>query len=267
MRKTVMLICFTIAFINLGFGQIKKEPLVIGEKFNLYSRFNNTNYNISVCLPKDYYKDTVNYPCLYLFYGGEEKFLVASGIATSLMDATWQIPRMIIVGVTNIQWQRDLTPVPIKGRENCGGAKEFLSFVVQDLLSTIDSMYRTTDHRVYMGHSFGGLFGVYSFIENPEYFDDFIFVSPSISQRADYIQTAFKEKIENSDSLNNRFYFSIGTEGSRMTRSALWLEEGLEVKQHKNVKWKFEMFEGHNHHTHTQISLINGLLFLFEKKE
>jgi predicted alpha/beta superfamily hydrolase len=264
MRKTTLLILVLNIFLNVCFGQLNTNPLSIGEKFELYSKYNNTNYTISVCLPKNYSKDTTDYPCMYLFYGRDAKFLAASGIITSLSDATWQIPRMIIVGVTNIQWQRDLTPVPIEGRESCGGAKEFLSFVTQDLFPSIDSNYRTTDHRLYMGHSFGGLFGVYSFIENPEYFDDFILISPSIARRADYIEEAFKQKIMHSDNLSNKFYFSSGSEGARMLESVLWLQEGLQSKHHENVKWKFELFEGHNHHTHTQASLMNGLLFIFD---
>jgi predicted alpha/beta superfamily hydrolase len=267
MRKAISSTLFLIIFINVCLGQLNTEPLIIGEKFELYSKYNNTSYTISVCLPNGYSNDTVDYPCIYLFYGRDAKFLAASGIITSMSDATWQIPRMIIVGVTNIQWQRDLTPVPIEGRENSGGAKEFLSFVTRDLFPSIDSNYRTTDYRLFMGHSFGGLFGIYSFIEDPEYFDDFILISPSIAQRADYIEEAFEQRIMNSNNLSNKFYFSSGSEGARISKSILWLQEGLESQNHENVKWKFELFEGHNHHTHTQASIMNGLLFIYDRNK
>ncbi len=254
MKKSILFAIVLQLIVNIGNAQIKTEPLSIGEKFELYSEYNKTKYQISVCLPKDYSKDSANYACVYLFYGGDSKFLAASGIITSLSDATWQIPHVIIVGVTNMQWQRDLTPVPIRGRENCGGAKEFLSFVSNDLFPAIDSNYRTSNHRIFMGHSFGGLFGIYSFIENPEYFDDFILISPSIAQRADYIQNAFKEKVQSSENLNNKFYLSSGSEGPRILKSVLWIEEGLESKRHENIRWRFEQFEGHNHHTQTSLT-------------
>ncbi|MEM6801986.1 MAG: hypothetical protein AAF696_11320, partial [Bacteroidota bacterium] len=98
-------------------------------------------------------------------------------------------------------------------------------------------------------------------------FDDFILVSPSIAQRADYIEEAFKEKIKNSSGLKNKFYYSTGSEGARMLKSVLWIEDGLSAKYHEEIEWKYELFEGHNHHTHTQVSLINGLLFVFDGKE
>jgi predicted alpha/beta superfamily hydrolase len=167
-----------------------------------------------------------------------------------------------------MQWSRDLTPVPIKGMEDkSGGGKDFLSFVTNDLFKFIDNTYKTNDHRIFMGHSFGGLFGVYSFIENPENFDDYILISPSIATRADYIQDAFKQKIINSnDELNNKIYFSLGSEEARIQKSSLWLLEGLESKKLKNLKWKYEVHSGKNHHTVVPISLMNGLLYVFGKE-
>ena len=208
MKKITASILCTIVATHLCLGQLTTEPLVFGEQFELYSKLNDTNYKISVRLPDDYSTDSVDYPCLYLFYGEDKKFFVASGIAASLFEATWQTPKMIIVGVTNMDWWRDLTPVPIAGREGTGGADKFHSFVVQDLFKTVDTNYRTSDQRIFMGHSFGGLFGVYSFIDNSDYFDDFLLISPSIAERADYISDAFKKKIFANENLRNKFYIS-----------------------------------------------------------
>ena len=90
-------------------------------------------------------------------------------------------------------------------------------------------------------------------------------ISPSIAERADYFSEAFKEKIKTSNNLGNKFYFSIGSETARISKGALWLQDGLESKNHENLKWKFEMFEGHNQHTLAPMSLMNGLLFIFDK--
>jgi hypothetical protein len=250
----------------VGIGQ-ERRPLVVGEQIDLHSKYNNRNYRISVFLPQNYSKDTTKYSCLYLFYGGDQKFLAASGIVTTLSDATWEIPKLIIVGVTNMQWSLDLTPIPVAGMEGkSGGGKDFLSFVTNDLFTYIDTTYKTNGHRIFMGHSFGGLFGVYAFLENPKSFDDYILISPSIAVRADYIQDAFKQKIVSSnDELTNKIYFSVGSEESRMLKSSLWLVEGLESKKLKNLKWKYEVHPGKNHHSLVPSSLMNGLLFVFAK--
>lgn len=267
MKKHVVLTILFHAIFLISAGQ-EKRPLIVGEQIDLHSKYNNRNYEISVFLPENYLKDSTKYSCLYLFYGGDQKFLSASGIVTTLSDATWEIPKLIIVGVTNMQWSLDLTPIPVAGMEgNSGGGKDFLSFVTNDLFKYIDNTYKTNDHRIFMGHSFGGLFGVYSFIENSKSFDDYILISPSIALRADYIQDAFKQKILNSnDELINKIYFSLGSEESRIQKSSLWLLEGLESKKLKNLKWKYEFHSGKNHHTVVPISLMNGLLYVFGKE-
>lgn len=265
-KRGLITILFNAVFLISG-GQ-EKRPLIVGDQIDLHSKYNNREYEISVFLPENYSKDTTKYSCLYLFYGGDQKFLAASGIVTTLSDATWEIPKLIIVGVTNMQWSRDLTPVQVTGMEgNSGGGKDFLSFVTKDLFKYIDSTYKTNDHRIFMGHSFGGLFGVYAFLENSNSFDDYILISPSIAVRADYIQDAFKQKIlSSSDELTNKIYFAVGSEESRMLKSSLWLIEGLESKKLKNLKWKYEVHPGKNHHTVVPISLMNGLLFVFGKE-
>ncbi|MGV3508012.1 MAG: alpha/beta hydrolase [Sphingobacteriaceae bacterium] len=264
--KYVIIIILLNAISLVSAGQ-NVRPLIVGEQTDLHSKYNRS-YEISVFLPENYSKDSTKYSCLYLFYGEDRKFLIASGIATALSNATWEIPKLIIVGVTNMQWSRDLTPIPIKGMEDkSGGGKDFLSFVTNDLFKFIDNRYKTNNHRIFMGHSFGGLFGVYSFLENPESFNDYILISPSIATRADYIQDAFKQKILNSnDELNNKIYFSLGTEESRLQKSSLWLLEGLESKKLKNLKWKYEVHPGKNHHTVVPVSLMNGLLYVFAKE-
>jgi hypothetical protein len=44
------------------------------------------------------------------------------------------------------------------------------------------------------------------------------------------------------------------------------LLEGLESKKLKNLKWKYEVHSGKNHHTVVPISLMHGLLYVFGKE-
>lgn len=237
-----------------------------GAFFSLYSDHNETNYQVSVTLPRGYEKGDKNYPCLYLFYGDIHKVQAASGMANA-MSLSGQIPSMIVVGVANMQWGRDLTPIPVKGRSESGGADAFHAFITQDLFKVIDDRYRTSDRRIFMGHSFGGLFGIHCFMKNPDDFDDYLLLSPSIAQRADYLETAFKEKIQNTKGLKNQFYYSVGSESTRVMRGALWLYEGLGRASHEEIRWHFELVEGTNHGSVVPISFMHGLQFIFEEWE
>lgn len=62
-----------------------------------------------------------------------------------------------------------------------GGAEDFLQFIEQDLKPYVNSRFNTnSDKESLFGHSFGGHFVLYSLVNKPALFDNFIAASPSI---------------------------------------------------------------------------------------
>ena len=77
---------------------------------------------------------------------------------------------------------RDLTPAA-SGEEyaNGGGAAEFYDFVKDELFPLVDKKYSTAkSDKIYFGHSFGGLFGIYALLRDDGIFDEFFIASPSL---------------------------------------------------------------------------------------
>ena len=148
---------------------------------------------------------------------GSEKFPVLyitdanGGIAMAelihLLHLGGDAPRFIVVGIgypvdhsvggLNIR-NRDLTPTPeapleadpilpvdgvpsITSGKKSGGAKEFLSFIRDELVPFVDKNYNTIEgDRGYFGDSLGGLFGLYTLFHEPDTFSRYIIGSPSI---------------------------------------------------------------------------------------
>ncbi|MEM9886060.1 MAG: alpha/beta hydrolase-fold protein [Bacteroidota bacterium] len=262
LTATLLLLFGSLIFLN---AQINTLETPTGAYFELEVAQRADNYKVLVTLPRGYEESDGEYPCLYLFYGDVHKVQAASGMA-NMLYLSGQIPPVIVVGITNMNWGKDLTPIPVKGREESGGADAFHAFVTQNLFKTIEARYRTSDRRILMGHSFGGLFGVHCFMKNPNDFDDYILLSPSIAERADYLATAFKEKIRSNSALQNQFYYSVGSESTRIMTGALWLYDGLS-RADENIRWQFELVEGTNHGSVVPISFINGLKFIFTDRE
>ena len=81
---------------------------------------------------------------------------------------------------------RNLTPAiklnleAQKEMPTAGGADKMLSFIKEELIPHIDTAFNTSPFRILTEHSFGGLFAVHTLINEPELFDAYISISPSI---------------------------------------------------------------------------------------
>ena len=97
---------------------------------------------------------------------------------------------MIVVGITNTDRTRDLSPTHVTttvGGGNTalqfptsGGADKFLKFIETELIPEIEKRYRTQPYRILAGHSLGGLFAIHAMLSRPDVFQSYIAVSPAL---------------------------------------------------------------------------------------
>jgi len=90
---------------------------------------------------------------------------------------------MLVVAIPNMGRTHNLTPTHVTSgpySENSGGAADFLRFLREELIPQIDSHYRTTAERTLVGHSLAGLFALTVFLDQPETFDRYIAIEPSL---------------------------------------------------------------------------------------
>jgi hypothetical protein len=95
---------------------------------------------------------------------------------------------MIVIAVLNTDRNRDLTPSRDttevrmgRGADNhSGGGERFLSFLSDDLIPHIDSLYPTTPYRVFIGHSLGGLMVMQALVNHNRLFNGYIAIDPSM---------------------------------------------------------------------------------------
>lgn len=76
----------------------------------------------------------------------------------------------------------DLTPaIGSEHPEGTGGAEDFMDFIGNELMPDIHARFavNTEDESIF-GHSFGGLFVLYTLVNHPEMFDTYLAASPSI---------------------------------------------------------------------------------------
>ena len=160
---------------------------------------------ILIRTPAGYARGSEKFPVLYMT-DGDAHIQHTSG-TVSFLARNARMPEMIVVGITNTDRTRDLTPTRVErapgnpnapGFPTSGGADKFLKFIETELIPLVESKYRTMPYRALAGHSLGGLFAVHAMLTKPELFNSYIAVSPSLQwdnfEELDRVKEFFKTR-------------------------------------------------------------------------
>lgn len=163
---------------------------------------------------------------------------------------------------------RDLTPAA-SGEEyaNGGGAAEFYDFIKDELFPLVEKKYSTAkSDKIYFGHSFGGLFGIYALLRDDGIFDEFFIASPSLWWgESQLIRDALDEGKLRSN-LKAKFIMLVA--GSREMRKGKTDKAGIlkaadlaEILKTKGLSCEFRLYEGASHGEVIPLALRDLALF------
>ena len=163
---------------------------------------------------------------------------------------------------------RDLTPAA-SGEEyaNGGGAAEFYDFVKDELFPLVDRKYATTQSdKIYFGHSFGGLFGIYALLRDDGIFDEFFIASPSLWWGESQLIRDVLDEGKLRSNLKAKFIMLVA--GSREMRKGKTDKAGIlkaadlaEISKTKGLSCEFKLYEGASHGEVIPLALQDLALF------
>ncbi|WP_225791883.1 alpha/beta hydrolase [Aggregatibacter aphrophilus] len=190
-----MLMNMADAHQSVSGGELKPAVLPGAKEYQLHSNFTNKDYRIQV-LPVGNVKE-LGYSVLYVL-DGDALFPAAAGMAQNMMaraEETNAVPFLIVgIGYPNTlllnpsERSQDYTP-PSENYENTGdkvnrqfgGAEHFYRFIQEELLTDLAQRFHINkSQQNIFGHSYGGLFGLYSLLNHPEGFRNYLIASPSV---------------------------------------------------------------------------------------
>lgn len=273
--KTLQLAIFGLIFV-IGFktfGQtqpITKKPLIIGESVSIHSEILGEDRKLNIYLPQDYSANAAKtYHVIYLLDGGlDEDFIHIAGIV-QFGSFSWvnMLPESIVVGITNVDRQRDFTyPTTIqqdkKDFPSTGESKKFISFIEAELQPFINSNYKVANQNTIIGQSFGGLLATEILYKKPFLFDNYIIVSPSLWWDN---QSLLKLELQPYNSEKNIF-IGVGKEGDIMERDAKTLYDTLKSQASNKTQLHFQFFEKQDHSDALHLAVYEAFEKLFNDK-
>lgn len=238
------------------------KPVTIGEISKVYSDILSEERPLWIYIPGSYTTSRSGYPVLYLL-DGSANFHHVSGLV-DFMSTRFRIPRMIVVAIPNTDRNRDFLPTSVNDHPPNPAADKFLDFLNNELISYIDKHYRTVPYRILCGHSYGGLFAIYSLLNRPTLFNAFIIISPSVywDDRLMFKQAGIFFS-EHRDVKKTLFLSCAGGDKDEIRSATHDFAELLKRKAPAGFEWDFQFLEKEDHGSTVHRSVYNGLEFIY----
>lgn len=237
-------------------------PIVAGQKITLHSSIMNEDRTLWIHTPDTTLTSSGRYPVIYLL-DGDSYFLSTSG-TMQFLSGNNKMPPMIVVGILNTNRTRDLTPLPADtATPGSGGADRFLQCITREIMPYVESHYRTAPFRILIGHSFGGIFALNAFLKEPEKFNAYIIISPSLWWGHDTLVAQTRTFLTSAPKLRTFVYETIGDEGPRMVTPSLELKNIVEANRIDGMDWTIRLMENEDHGTIVLRTIYDGLESIF----
>ncbi|HEU0126781.1 alpha/beta hydrolase [Flavobacterium sp.] len=278
-------LAFVLLFSSLVFSQKSRtktteisKPFVLGVIDEIQSKELNEKRTLNIYLPEGYNPaEATKYPVIYLLDGSaDEDFIHISGLV-QFNSFEWinQVPKSIVVGIATVDRKRDFTfPTTIENDKTrfptTGHSDQFIAFIEKELQPFIEKKYKTTESKMIIGQSLGGLLGTEILLKKPSLFNKYVIVSPSLWWNNGSLLDLDAEVLKENYKPQTEIYIAVGKEGLTPTEiprvmevDANVLADKLKESKSKNVKIYFDYFPEENHGSILHTAVSNSFKFFY----
>jgi predicted alpha/beta superfamily hydrolase len=149
---------------------------------------------------------------------------------------------VIVVGIENTQRRRDMTGPTRVARDSTiaphvGGSAAFRRFIARELMPEVRRRYRVTGETAIIGESLAGLFVVETFFLQPELFDTYIALSPSLWWNGEELVRTAAGRLRAHRRLHAALYLS--SAGDDIGPEAARLAEAFRANAPAGLRWEY----------------------------
>lgn len=293
MKTFTLLFCLGLLLFagscNSDKSKESENKIVIGSIDSLHSKILGETRKIWVYVPnsnKIFARQ--RYPVVYLL-DGEGHFYSVMGMIQQLSEVNGNmiLPQMILIGITNTDRTRDLTPshgasdgeIDTAYTKTSGGGEKFTSFLEEELIPYVDSLYPATPYRTLIGHSFGGLMVINTLINHTKLFNSYISIDPSMWWDNRRLLNQAGSVLAEKDFTGRSLYLGIANTidpeldtnkvktdtalATRHIRSILELSRSLKENKKNNLRYGWKYYNNDDHGSVPLITEYDGFRFIF----
>ncbi len=269
-----------ISLLSFVIYETNAQSIARVESKKMQSKALNQEREILIYTPVDYdWRVNEYFNVIYVFDSQSREFFdYATSMVSFLTDGN---KSFIVVGITSpynekLDYGRNNDLLPVLETQNAidrygkysGNAANFLNYVASEVVPFINSNYRTLNHNIAIGHSLGASFILYSLLEKPNLFENYIAISPNFS----YDDNKLSKGLINFDYTKIKtptfFYLSNADEGIeywkewKPARDSVYsfLRDSL---KNENITVEIDEFSENNHWNTFPPSLNKALNFYF----
>jgi len=255
--------------VALALAAAAPQPIILGTSQEVHSAALGEDRTINVVLPASYSKDAgKRYPVLYLIDGGVDQDLVHIAGVLRLNSSWGRSQEAILVGIETKDRRRELTgPVSdaelLKKYPTAGSSAKFRKFIRDVVKPFVERTYRTNGHDAVIGESLAGLFILDTYLNEPELFEAYGAISPSLWWDKEKVASGAASKV-GAAQFGRRLYFAVANEGDDMRSADDRVAGALRANAHD---WCFEARDDLTHSTIYQQLSPQALQFLLPPAE
>jgi predicted alpha/beta superfamily hydrolase len=220
------------------------DPIPPHQSFTIRSAVLQEDRLIHVYTPPGYDDSAdVRFPVLFMPDGGlNEDFPHIANTIDSLIRLG-RIPPIVVVGIPNTERRRDLTGPTTAAKDSAiaprvGESASFRRFIREELMPEVQQRYRLTEETATVGESLAGMFVVETFLLDPDLFDRYIAVSPSLWWNRNGLLKVARSSLRAEDDRPRVLYLTAADEPGIEAETAA-LAATINSRPPRGLRWTF----------------------------
>ncbi|MFH4963402.1 alpha/beta hydrolase-fold protein [Gaetbulibacter sp. M235] len=287
--QVILITALIVFFQQKASGQASKHYLYkVGVLDSLYSKVLKESREIYVQVPTSYNPEkNQKYPVVFILDG--EMFLPTVSNVHDYYSGGY-MPEMVLVGISNVKNRtRDLTTSTITTKygmpfnEVNGEAANFSKFLEKELIPFIETKYSVTNFRTLISHSYGGLFAIYTLINKPKLFDNYLVIDPSLDWDEQKLLKQTEDSLATMNFENKAMFMSLSgqlhmqnskitienvmqdtTDFTLFARSNIAFSNAVKSNKKNGLSFEWKFYPRDIHGTIPIPSIMDGLISLFQ---